>query len=238
MSMRISRSMSVILLATQLFLGGWSGLGWAQERALDRNIALYQQLFAKGLCSELFEVARGQSLATLEAERSRAETDIQQATQTFQAKAKEVRKKEAGRRAQENEEQAQGARRLNEEDNQHGRHAEGESGQNADRKEDLDRVGGIETALDELRPNRGPVLGFKAAAPGGPADTCQHVDELSLSRAASGGRDQAGVSGKPRIGHAVAHSNQAESDPEDEERQCTGADEDEQIHGSLFKSSG
>ncbi|KAJ4195495.1 endo-1,3-beta glucanase [Fusarium solani] len=58
-----------------------------------RNGVLYQQLFAKGPRSELFEIARGQSLATLEAERSRAETDIQQATQAFQAKAKEVRKK-------------------------------------------------------------------------------------------------------------------------------------------------
>src|SRR5690349_21005054 len=42
--MRIFRSMSVMLLATQLFLGGWSGLGWAQERTIDRHIALYQQL--------------------------------------------------------------------------------------------------------------------------------------------------------------------------------------------------
>ncbi|KAJ4138000.1 hypothetical protein NW754_001360 [Fusarium falciforme] len=58
------------------------------------EVVLYQQLFAKGPRSELFEVARGQSLATLEAERSKAETDIQQATQVFQAKAKEVRKKE------------------------------------------------------------------------------------------------------------------------------------------------
>jgi len=45
--MRISRSMSVMLLATQLFLGGWSGLGWAQERTLDQNIALYQQLLRR-----------------------------------------------------------------------------------------------------------------------------------------------------------------------------------------------
>jgi tetratricopeptide (TPR) repeat protein len=45
--MRISRSMSMMLLAAQLFLGGWSGLGWAQERALDRNIALYQQLLRR-----------------------------------------------------------------------------------------------------------------------------------------------------------------------------------------------
>src|SRR5215475_11509298 len=45
--MRMSRSMSMMLLATQLFLGGWSGLGWAQERALDRNIALYQQLLRR-----------------------------------------------------------------------------------------------------------------------------------------------------------------------------------------------
>src|SRR5262245_63176991 len=45
--MRMSRSMSMMLLATQLFLGGWSGLGWAQERVLDRNIALYQQLLRR-----------------------------------------------------------------------------------------------------------------------------------------------------------------------------------------------
>src|SRR5215510_4417816 len=45
--MRIARSMSVMLLATQLFLGGWSGLGWAQEGALDRHIALYQQLLRR-----------------------------------------------------------------------------------------------------------------------------------------------------------------------------------------------
>ncbi|KAJ3453241.1 hypothetical protein MRS44_018896 [Fusarium solani] len=71
--------------------------GTAEEiegSAYWRSGVLYQQLFAKGPRSELFEVARGQSLATLEAERSKAETDIQQATQVFQAKAKEVRKKE------------------------------------------------------------------------------------------------------------------------------------------------
>ena len=42
--MRISRSMGMMLLATQLFLGGWTGPGWAQERPLDRHIVLYQQL--------------------------------------------------------------------------------------------------------------------------------------------------------------------------------------------------
>ena len=45
--MQISRSMSVMLLATQLLLGGWSGLGWAQERTIDRHIALYQQLLRR-----------------------------------------------------------------------------------------------------------------------------------------------------------------------------------------------
>ena len=45
--MRISRSMSVMLLATQLFLGGWTGPGWAQERTLDRHIALYRQLLRR-----------------------------------------------------------------------------------------------------------------------------------------------------------------------------------------------
>ena len=45
--MQISRSMGVMLLATQLFLGGWTGPGWAQERTLDRNIALYRQLLRR-----------------------------------------------------------------------------------------------------------------------------------------------------------------------------------------------
>src|SRR4029450_6933153 len=45
--MQLSRSMRVMLLATYLFLGSWTGLGWAQERTLDRHIALYQQLLRR-----------------------------------------------------------------------------------------------------------------------------------------------------------------------------------------------
>jgi tetratricopeptide (TPR) repeat protein len=45
--MWMARSMSAMLLATQLFLGGWTGPVWAQEHTLDRNIALYQQLLRR-----------------------------------------------------------------------------------------------------------------------------------------------------------------------------------------------
>jgi hypothetical protein len=61
-----------------------------------REGVFYQQLFAKGPRSEYFEVARGHNLASLEAEQARTETAIQQATQAFQAKSKEARKKEIG----------------------------------------------------------------------------------------------------------------------------------------------
>ncbi|RMI97528.1 hypothetical protein CDV36_016208 [Fusarium kuroshium] len=65
-----------------------------QGSAYWREGVLYQQLFAKGRRSELFEVARGQNLAQLEAERRRAESDVQQVTQAFQSKANNVRKRE------------------------------------------------------------------------------------------------------------------------------------------------
>ncbi|KAH6957458.1 hypothetical protein DER45DRAFT_615391 [Fusarium avenaceum] len=54
----------------------------------------YQQLFIKGLRSEYFEVARGHDIASLTIEQERTEVAVQQATQTFQAKSKEARKKE------------------------------------------------------------------------------------------------------------------------------------------------
>ncbi|KAF4995459.1 hypothetical protein FDECE_12796 [Fusarium decemcellulare] len=59
-----------------------------------RTGVFYQRLFAKGPRSEYFEVARGHDLSGLEAERARAEVTIRQATQAFQAKANEVRRKE------------------------------------------------------------------------------------------------------------------------------------------------
>lgn len=59
-----------------------------------RSGVSYQQLFAKGPRSEYFEVARGHGLETLETEQARVETTLQQATQAFQAKSKEARKKE------------------------------------------------------------------------------------------------------------------------------------------------
>ncbi|KAG7001869.1 ATP-dependent DNA helicase hus2/rqh1 [Fusarium oxysporum f. sp. conglutinans] len=59
-----------------------------------RTGVLYQQLFAKGPRSEYFEVARGHDIASLETERRRTEVAVQQATQAFQAKSKEARKKE------------------------------------------------------------------------------------------------------------------------------------------------
>ncbi|KAH7231118.1 hypothetical protein BKA59DRAFT_536252 [Fusarium tricinctum] len=54
----------------------------------------YQQLFAKGPRSEYFEVGRGHNISSLETERRRTEVAVQQATQAFQAKSKEARKKE------------------------------------------------------------------------------------------------------------------------------------------------
>ncbi|KAK2926802.1 hypothetical protein FoTM2_013672 [Fusarium oxysporum f. sp. vasinfectum] len=59
-----------------------------------RGGVFYQQLFAKGPRSEYFEVARGHDLESLDAEQVRAELAVQQATQAFQAKSKEARKKE------------------------------------------------------------------------------------------------------------------------------------------------
>jgi superfamily II DNA helicase RecQ len=59
-----------------------------------RTGVLYQQLFAKGPRSDYFEVARGHDIASLETERRRTEVAVQQATQAFQAKSKEARKKE------------------------------------------------------------------------------------------------------------------------------------------------
>ncbi|RYC77865.1 hypothetical protein BFJ63_vAg19261 [Fusarium oxysporum f. sp. narcissi] len=59
-----------------------------------RGGVFYQQLFAKGPRSEYFEVARGHDLESLDAEQVRTEAAIQQATQAFQAKSKEARKKE------------------------------------------------------------------------------------------------------------------------------------------------
>ncbi|KAH7231629.1 uncharacterized protein BKA55DRAFT_712855, partial [Fusarium redolens] len=59
-----------------------------------RGGVFYQQLFAKGPRSEYFEVARGHDLESLDAEQARAEFAVQQATQAFQAKSKEARKKE------------------------------------------------------------------------------------------------------------------------------------------------
>ncbi|KAF4442495.1 hypothetical protein F53441_11726, partial [Fusarium austroafricanum] len=59
-----------------------------------RDGVFYQQLFAKGPRSEYFEVARGHNLESLATEQAREEMAIQQATEVFQAKSKEARKKE------------------------------------------------------------------------------------------------------------------------------------------------
>ncbi|EGU72775.1 hypothetical protein FOXB_16716, partial [Fusarium oxysporum f. sp. conglutinans Fo5176] len=59
-----------------------------------RDGVFYQQLFAKGPRSEYFEVARGHNLATLDAEQAREDMATQQATEVFQARSKEARKKE------------------------------------------------------------------------------------------------------------------------------------------------
>jgi hypothetical protein len=59
-----------------------------------RGGVFYQQLFVKGPRSEYFEVARGHDLASLETDWERTEVAVQQATQAFQAKSNEARKKE------------------------------------------------------------------------------------------------------------------------------------------------
>ncbi|EXL40283.1 hypothetical protein FOCG_17171 [Fusarium oxysporum f. sp. radicis-lycopersici 26381] len=59
-----------------------------------RDGVFYQQLFAKGPRSEYFEVVRGHNLATLDAEQAREDIATQQATEVFQVRSKEARKKE------------------------------------------------------------------------------------------------------------------------------------------------
>lgn len=53
----------------------------------------YQQLFAEGLRSEYFKVTSGQNLAGVQADQETTEVTALEATQAFQAKGKEARKK-------------------------------------------------------------------------------------------------------------------------------------------------
>ncbi|KAH6873641.1 hypothetical protein B0T10DRAFT_366958, partial [Thelonectria olida] len=59
-----------------------------------RSGVYYQQFFKKGPCSQLFEVARGLDLVGSMAERQEAEVEVEEAMHAFQAKAKDLRKKE------------------------------------------------------------------------------------------------------------------------------------------------
>ncbi|KAF5227551.1 hypothetical protein FANTH_14744 [Fusarium anthophilum] len=59
-----------------------------------RDGVFYQQLFAKGPRSEYFEVARGLDLESLDAEQAREDMATHQATEVFQARSREARKKE------------------------------------------------------------------------------------------------------------------------------------------------
>jgi hypothetical protein len=59
-----------------------------------RSGVYYQQFFKKGPCSQLFEVARGHDLVGLMAERHDAGVEVEEAMHVFQAKAKDLRKKE------------------------------------------------------------------------------------------------------------------------------------------------
>ncbi|WAO91457.1 Hypothetical protein NCS54_00892800 [Fusarium falciforme] len=67
---------------------------WERSRGGYEACYYFRAGFAKGLRSEYFEVVRDPDIAGLRAEQHRTEIDVLRATQVFQAKAKDIRKKD------------------------------------------------------------------------------------------------------------------------------------------------